>query len=163
MFFWCYQMLLINCYILYKKYMSLHRLKPMTHYDFIKGNCIVMDRLQTLLAKYKEGKENSFLIRLFIKVVINKEWFFPIISRQLLWMHKEASKQKEEEYKGYGWVPWIRWCPQNPSTMQWALAYSQWRAKVPVALLGNWCKTQSTSAKYVRLPFVFNASNYFTQ
>ena len=34
MFFWCFQMLLTNSYILYKKYLLLHNITPMSHYDF---------------------------------------------------------------------------------------------------------------------------------
>ena len=37
MFFWYYQMLLTNCFIVYKKYMPMHTQKQMT---VIKGNCI---------------------------------------------------------------------------------------------------------------------------
>ena len=36
MFFWCFQMLLTNSYITYKKYMELHDETPMSHYEFRK-------------------------------------------------------------------------------------------------------------------------------
>merc|ERR1712156_647031 len=34
MFFWCFQMLMTNSYVLYKKFMEMHDAKPMSHYDF---------------------------------------------------------------------------------------------------------------------------------
>ena len=34
MYFWCFEMLLTNSYILYKKYMLVHDIKPVSHYDF---------------------------------------------------------------------------------------------------------------------------------
>lgn len=36
MYFWCLQMLMTNAYVLYKKYMLLHDVKPLSHYDFRK-------------------------------------------------------------------------------------------------------------------------------
>ena len=36
MFFWCFQMLMTNAYVTYKKYQMIHGLKPMTHYEFWK-------------------------------------------------------------------------------------------------------------------------------
>ena len=37
MFFWMFQMLLTNSYILYCKYMKLHDLTPISHYDYHKA------------------------------------------------------------------------------------------------------------------------------
>ena len=34
MFFWCFQIILTNSYILYKKYLLLHNITLMSHYDF---------------------------------------------------------------------------------------------------------------------------------
>ena len=34
MYFWCFEMLLTNSYIVYKKYMIIHDMRPMSHYDF---------------------------------------------------------------------------------------------------------------------------------
>lgn len=34
MYFWCFEMLLTNSHIVYKKYMIIHDMKPMSHYDF---------------------------------------------------------------------------------------------------------------------------------
>lgn len=40
MFFWCFQVLMTNSYIAYKKYMEIHDVKPMTHYQFRYRLCI---------------------------------------------------------------------------------------------------------------------------
>ena len=34
MFFWCFEMLLTNAYLAYKKFHILHNQKPMSHYEF---------------------------------------------------------------------------------------------------------------------------------
>ena len=36
MFWWCFEMSLTNAYILYNKYMKMHEIKPMSHYEFQK-------------------------------------------------------------------------------------------------------------------------------
>jgi hypothetical protein len=36
-FWWCFQMLLTNAYLAYVNFMKMHRLKPMSHKDFIKA------------------------------------------------------------------------------------------------------------------------------
>ena len=36
MFFWCFQMMMTNAYVTYKKYIEIHGRKPMTHYEFRK-------------------------------------------------------------------------------------------------------------------------------
>ena len=36
-FFWCFQMLMTNAYVTYKKYHKIHGMKPMTHYEFRKA------------------------------------------------------------------------------------------------------------------------------
>ena len=36
MFWWSFQMCLTNAYVLYKKYMKMHDIKPMSHYEFQK-------------------------------------------------------------------------------------------------------------------------------
>ena len=40
MFFWFFQVLMTNSYIAYKKYMEIHDVKPMTHYQFRYLLCI---------------------------------------------------------------------------------------------------------------------------
>ena len=40
-FFWCYEMLLTNSYVLYCKYYRMHKLKPITHYEFQRSVALV--------------------------------------------------------------------------------------------------------------------------
>ena len=37
---WCLQMLIADYYILYKKYMKMHDLKPISHFDFNQQVCM---------------------------------------------------------------------------------------------------------------------------
>ena len=37
MFFWCFQMLMTNAYVTYKKYLLIHDRKPISHYEFRKA------------------------------------------------------------------------------------------------------------------------------
>ena len=56
MYFWCFQMLLTNSYVLYKKYMLLHDMKPLSHYDFQTSVAKAWVRPDLYLSKNKKIK-----------------------------------------------------------------------------------------------------------
>jgi hypothetical protein len=56
MYFWCFQMLLNNSYVLHKKYMLLHDLKPVSHYDFQTSVAKAWVRPGLYLSKNKKIK-----------------------------------------------------------------------------------------------------------
>ena len=64
MFFWCFQMLLTNSYILYKKYLLLQNITPMSHYDF--QNSVVKYWIRydlhwpdSIRKRYQRGESNT--------------------------------------------------------------------------------------------------------
>ena len=77
MFFWCFQMLLTNSYILYKKYMLLHNITPMSHYDFqilllkLRLDLIYIGRIQVekYLEEGNEIREAVQVWRLLLEIV----------------------------------------------------------------------------------------------
>ena len=61
MYFWCIQMLLTNCYVLYKKYMILHNKKPLSQYLFKYRICMcwLHERYRPQLGRRGRGQESS--------------------------------------------------------------------------------------------------------
>lgn len=98
MFFWCYQMLLTNCFIVYKKYMIMHRQKPMTHYEFQKAIALAwidskhywpnLNKKRKLPLEFDLISKSSSLS----KSLSTKHDM--ATTRRSLRMHTEASKQR---------------------------------------------------------------------
>ena len=57
MFFWCYQVLLTNSFIVYKKYMLMHKQKPISRYEFNKAIALAwVDPASQYTLRKKETK-----------------------------------------------------------------------------------------------------------
>ena len=59
MMMWCLQVLQANSYVLYKKYMIMHRLDPMSHYDFNKSIALAWIDQDTYWPKKKRSYQAS--------------------------------------------------------------------------------------------------------